>query len=185
MSSAKLALQNAVLLRSALAQAAQTGESIMGQVLALARQTLNERATQTRSTRDREELALGLKLLADHATVLCDRYPAALAAEFAQTDALAVGSVRALSDLHFDQLELMDSEQVEGSVALAKAQQVTLLAVDAAFAEFNRFMATLLDLSTVAPERNPLRPDVFVQVLQSLLVQTQAPLAVIPMALWS
>lgn len=178
MSSAKLALQNAVLLRSALAQAAQAGESIMGQVLALARQTLNERATQTRSTRDREELALGLKLLADHATVLCDRYPAALAAAFAQTDALAVGSVRALSDLHFDQLELMDSEQVEGSVALAKAQQVTLLAVDAAFAEFNRFMATLLDLSTVAPERNPLRPDVFVQVLQSLLVQTQAPLAV-------
>jgi len=73
---------------------------------------------------------------------------------------------------------LMDWEQVQSSVDLAKAQQVTLLAVDAAVAEFNRFVATVLGLSAVVPQKNPLRPEVFVQVLHSLLVQTQAPQAV-------
>ena len=175
MSSATLPLHNAVLLRAALVQAAQAGEPIMGQVLALARQTLNERATQARSTRDRNELALGLKLLNDHAAALCERYPGALAAAFAQTDAQALESAPALAAMHFDQLELMDSEQVQGRVALAKAQQVTLLAVDAALVEFNRFMAAVLGLASVQPERNPLRPEVFLQVLQNLLVQTQAP----------
>lgn len=172
------AAQNTALLRSALAQASQAGASIMGQVLALARQSLNARGTQARSTRDRDELAVVLKLLDNHAAALCERYPAALAAAFFQTDGVEVVSARAWADLHFDQLELMDSEQVQGSVALAKAQQVTLLAVDTTLAEFDRFMATVLGLNAVVPERNPLRPDVFVQALQSLLAQTQAPVAV-------
>lgn len=178
MPSATLPSRRAELLSSVLAQAAQAGESIMGQVLALTRKALNERATQARSHRDRDELAMGLRLLDAHVATLCERYPGALATAFAREDAAVAGAARAPANVHFDELQLMDLEQVQGSVDLAKAQQVTLLAADAALAEFNRFMSTLLGLSAVAPQRNPLRPDVFVQVLQSLLVQTQAPQAV-------
>ena len=172
---AHMPVHHAALLRAALAQAAQAGESIMGQVLAAASTSLNARATQARNARDRDEFLLGLQLLNVHAASLGKRYPGALASAWAHTAGEAAGPARTLAAMHFDQLELMDSEQVQGRVALAKAQQVTLLAVDTALAEFNRFMAGLLGLGAVQPERNPLRPEVFLEVLQSLLVQTQAP----------
>lgn len=174
-SSANLPVRPDEFLRPVLAQAAQAGETIMGQVLAGARASLNARATQARNPRDRDELLLGLQLLDRHAAVLCDRYPGALASAWATSAGDGAGSTRTLAAMHFDQLELMDSEQVQGRVALAKAQQVTLLAVDTALAELNRFMAGLFGLLTVEPERNPLRPAVFLEVLQSMLVQTQAP----------
>lgn len=178
MPSAVLPARAAELLRLAVVRAARAGESIMGQVLARARQTLHERATQARNPRDRDELAMGLKLLDAHADLLVERYPAALEAAFAHPDVSAGGAVLVLAELHFDALELMEVGQEQSGADLARAQQDTLLAVDAALADLNCFMATILGLSAAAPERNPLRPDVFVLVLQHLLVQTQAPQAV-------
>ncbi len=175
MSFATLPACSAELLRSAMAQAVQAGESIMGQVLALTRQALSERLAQARSTRDRDELTMGLQLLDTYAGMLCERYPDALAMAFAQVDPEAGGAARVITKVHFDELELLDWEQVQGRMDLAKAQQITLLAADAALAEFNRFMATVLGLSAVASEPNPLRPEVFLEVLQSLFAKTQAP----------
>ena len=162
-------------LRDALAQAAQAGEPIMGQVLAGASAALTARAAQNRNLRDRDTYVLGAQLLQTHAASLCERYPGALAAAWAHGGAQASGPARVLATMRFDDLELMDSEQVQGRVDLAKAQQITLLTADVPLAEFNGYMASLLGLGYVQPERNPMRPEVFLEVLQGLLVQTQAP----------
>lgn len=165
-------------LRAALTQAAQAGEPIMGQVLAQTSAALTVRAAQTRTARDRDVYLLGVQLLQAHAVTLVERYPAALAAAWGHGGGLSAEPAQALASIHFDELELMDSEQVQGRVDLAKTQQVILLAVDGALAELNGYVSGLLGLGQVQPGRNPLRPEIFCEVLQRLLVQTQAPVAV-------
>jgi hypothetical protein len=170
-----MADQYAVLYRAALEQAAQAGESIMAKVLAAARQSLKDHATQMRGFAERDHFELTLKLLDSNARMLCERYPQALTTAFKQTLPVVGDGVAALASLHFEQLELMDSAQVHERVELARAQQSAMLAADAALAELNTYICATLGMKAVQPERNPLRPELYVRALQSLLAQTQVP----------
>lgn len=165
--------QYAVLYGATLEQAAQAGESIMATVLAVARQSLKDRATKARGLTERDHLELALKLLDSNSRALCERYPQTLTIAFRQAPSLGGEGAVAFSSLHFDQLELMDSAQVQESVELARAQQSAMLAAEAALAELNTYICATLGMKAVQPERNPLRPEVFVRALQSLLAQTQ------------
>ena len=175
----------AALYQATLDQAAQAGEFMMGTVLATARQALRERASLARGFVEREHLDLALKLLDSNARSMCEQYPQALKDAFNQTAPAAregaggsgrpVERMALLSSVNFDQLELMDSGQVHERVALARSQQSVLLAAETALAELNTYICATLGLRTVQPERNPLRTDVYVRALHSLINQTKVP----------
>lgn len=171
--------QYAVLFQTTLERAAQAGESIMAKVLAAARQSLKDRAMQARLQAERDHLELALKMLDNNASALSEQFPQALATAFKQTaQEAAEGSGKsavALQSLRLDQLELMDAAQVQESVELARAQQSIMLAADAALAEFNTYICATLGMTAVQPECNPLRPEVYIRALKSLLAQTQVP----------
>jgi hypothetical protein len=177
----------AALYQATLAQAAQAGEAIMGNALATARQALKERLGLVRGLVERDQLELTIKLLDSHAWSLCEQYPkvlsesfqkASLAAKGGQEDGRPLDRMALLSSMNFDQLELMDSDQVHERVALARLQQEVMLAAEVALAELNTYICTALGMSTVKAESNPLRSEVFVQALQSLLTRTQVPAAI-------
>jgi len=147
----------------------------MGKVLAMARQSLKDQSTQARGFGEREHFEQSRKLLENYGNTLCERYPQALRTAFGQVVPARVTAGPLLKDLRFDQLELMDSAQVQGRVALARAQQSAQLAADAALTEFNTYMCAVMGMTAVQPERNPLRPEIFVQALQDLLAQLYMP----------
>lgn len=163
------------LYQATLEQAAQAGDSMMGKVLTAARLSLKDRANQVRGLVERDQAELSLKLLDSHAVRLNGLYPAALTAAFKQTLPEGVATTVALASLHFDQLELMDSDQVHESVVLARAQQSAMLAAEASLAELNTYICATLGLKAVQPERNPLRPEVFIRALRSVLAQAPVP----------
>lgn len=170
--------QYAVFYQATLEEAVQAGEPIMGKVLAAARLSLKDRAKQARGLVERDQAELALKLLDGNTRILCQRYPLALETAFKQTAPEGGVGAAASASLHFDQLELMDSAQVHESVVLARAQQSAMLVADAALAELNTYICATLGLKAVQPERNPLRPEVFIQALQSVLEQAQVPSSV-------
>lgn len=166
------------LYQATLDQVVQSAEAIMGKVLATARQSLKDQSTQARGFGEREHFEQSRRLLENHAQILGERYPQALRTVFVQVTPVGVMAGPLLKDLRFDQLELMDSAQVQERVALARAQQSVQLAADAALTEFNTYICAVMGMTAVQPERNPLRPENFVQALQSLLVQLHMPVVV-------
>ncbi len=160
-----------------LAQAAQAGESIMGAMISTARKSIQGRVPQMRGFGERDHLELTLMLLDSHATALCENYPQALRKAFKQASQQVESApvVLAIHELHFDQLELMDSDQVHVSVALARSQQSVMLAAEASLSELNTYICATLGLKSVQTERNPLRPEIYVRALQEVLVQTKVP----------
>ena len=169
----------AALYSATLDHAARAGESILRKTLAVVRQSLKDRASQVRGLVERDNVELSIRLLDSHAKTLCERFPDALRVAFSQAMPPTGGPAgTSLNSLHFDQLELMDSDQVNQSVVLARSQQAAMLAADAALAELNTYVCATLGMKSVHPERNPLRPEVFVQALHRLLEETQVPTVV-------
>ncbi len=179
MHSAEIAAQHVLLYRATLEQAARAGAPIMEKMLAATRQSLQDRATPLRGQVGRGHIELALQLLDTHARTLCEGYPDALTTAFRQTSPAVAedGGERpvALAGLRFDQLELMDSAAVHETVELARSQQSAMLGADGALTELNTYICATLGMKAVQPERNPLRPEVYVQALSSLLVQIQVP----------
>lgn len=167
--------QYAAFYQASLKQAAQAGDVIMGKVLAAARVSLKDKVSQARGFMDRDRFELSLKLLDSHTRALCEGYSRALTLAFKQVSPAKAQASEVLHGLHFDQLELMDSAQVHESVELARSQQSVMLAADASLSELNTYICATLGMQAVHPERNPIRPEIFVRALQNLLEQTQVP----------
>jgi len=79
------------------------------------------------------------------------------------------------SELRFDRLAGMDAEQVRDQVAHARARHAVQEAADAALAELNRLICTLLGLKEVRLDRNPLRPSVYVDAVIATLSHVPVP----------
>lgn len=170
--------QNPLLYQGTLAQAVQAGPSIMANVLSRARQSLMGSAKQMQSFAERDRVAQSLSLLDHHQRALCAGYAPALEGVFTKSAPQAALGPRSVASPQFDQLELMDSDQVQESVVMARAQQSVMLAAEMALAELNTYVCAALGLKAVQPERNPLRPEVFLQALQTVLLQIQVSPAV-------
>ena len=163
----------ATLYRALIDEAAAGGGILMGKLVAATGMALHAREKAARDLRERDALAASIKLLQSKQTELRTQYPKALLAAFSSPERAARIVPLVATELHFDQLELMDEWQVQESVTLARAQQVALLAADASLAELNTLISTALGLATVRPERNPLRPEVYVNALKDVLEQMQ------------
>ena len=79
-------------------------------------------------------------------------------------EAASTGARKAQA-LSLDSLELMDHDQVQGTVELARVQQIVRMAVDEELVAFNARLCTASGLSVVKAATNPLRPDAVVEAL--------------------
>ena len=164
------------LYRATVQEAAAGGHMLMGKLVAAARQGLQVREAACRDLRERDALAQSGKQLRHWEAKLCDRYPHALLDAFTKPQvARRAGSLLAITEVSFDELEKMDEVQVLTSVTLARTQQVAMLAAEASLAELNTLICSTLGLGVVNSERNPLRPQIYVNALKAVVEQTGLP----------
>lgn len=161
--------------QASLQQAARSGGQIMVKMIAAARRDLKERLARVRGLSERDYLEISGVLLDKNAKRLTEDYPLMLGEAFSGSGVAEAHVHSGLANVQFDQLELMDSDQVDESVELARSQQTVLLAADAALNELNTFVSAALGFDSVQADRNPLRPEVFVRTLQSLLGKLDIP----------
>lgn len=137
--------------------------------------SLYDRELKARTVHERDALiALGKLLKANEAELRAGFGPT-LRKAITQPQSERKRAPQALESLSLDQLELMDENQVQESVALARAQQTTMLVADANLNELNTLVCSALGLVTVQTESNPLRPQSYVVALKSVLDQLAVP----------
>jgi hypothetical protein len=163
------------LYRSLMKEAAAQGRTLMQRVAARAAIDMPRHASRAPDVVERNLLADAARWLVKHEHALCEAYPQALLAQFAQAIA---GDARSAGALRFDALELMGEEQVEENVDLVRTQQVVRNAVDAELTELNALVCAVQGLKSVQPERNPLRPEVYVRALRTVAQQSPVPAGV-------
>ncbi len=76
--------------------------------------------------------------------------------------------------LNMDDLQLMDDSLVQTRIQSARMQQNTLLVCERELAELDSLVSAVLGLRSVTPEKNPFRPQIYVDAIGSLLEKTQA-----------
>lgn len=166
------------LYKATMADAAAGGDSLMAAMVRAAAIGLREREKQAKDMRERDACAASLhKLMASEPQLRAD-YPKALLAAFLNPQGIQPEKPAAPAVINFDQLELMDADEVQGSIVMARAQQTALTAAEASLDELNTLISGVLGLKSVQPERNPLRPDVYVAALQAVIRQQNAESAV-------
>ena len=73
--------------------------------------------------------------------------------------------------LRFDDLQLLAEDKLDENIEVASAQQEITLAVEDVLPTLDALVSTLLGWSTVQPQLNPLRPEVFVRALRAAMVE--------------
>jgi hypothetical protein len=163
------------LYRSCMKEAASRGHTLMQRLVTRCVKSMAQRATGMPDAQERNLLTEAARILMKHQDALCEAYPQALLAEFAQAIAGANARTAVLS---FDSLELMGEEQLQESVEVVRTQQAVLQAVEAELTELNGLVCAIQGLRTVQAERNPLRPEVYVRALRTVTMQSPIPPAV-------
>ena len=74
-------------------------------------------------------------------------------------------SAGAVSSVSFDELELMQDDQVQEAVENARVQQVVRLGCEAGLASFTARLSTARGFLVVKADSNPLRPEIMTQAL--------------------
>jgi hypothetical protein len=166
--------RNQALYRSLVQEASAGGAGLMGKLVAAARLVLQTQEAAARDLRQRDALAESANQLRQFEQQLCKHYPAALLSAFVDPEAGKKSNNLTVAEVQFDQLELMDDAQVLTSVTLARIQQAAMQVAEASLNELNTLMSSVLGLSAVRADVNPLRPGAYVNALKETLELTQA-----------
>jgi hypothetical protein len=156
-------------------EAAAQGRMLMQRMVRRAAMAMPQKAAIVADEQERKLLNESARTLMKHETALCESYPHALLEEFAHAIS---GDNRKAAGLSFDSLELMGDEQMQESVDFMRVQQMVGVAVEAELAELNSLVCAVQGLRSVQADRNPLRPDVYVRSLRSVVMQSPVPQAV-------
>ena len=159
-------------LTALLQEAARRGLNIMDELLRDGREGLRRHAEQTRDIAERDHRARAVMVLLQAAPDLRKRYPEMLQQAFVRE--LGDNPVSTIADsgpssIRFDQLELMDELQVQQRISTVRGLQQVLLESELELSELNALVSALMGFTQVRPERNPLRPEIYLEVLQKLL----------------
>jgi hypothetical protein len=73
--------------------------------------------------------------------------------------------------VRFEDLQLLDSRQIDINIEFALAQQEVLRSVDDVVPAVSALVSSLLGWTTVQPQLNPLKPEAFVRALQATLLK--------------
>ncbi|WP_342618281.1 DUF1631 family protein [Rhodoferax sp. GW822-FHT02A01] len=163
--------------RKTVQQASADGSVLLGKIIALARQTLQTQEAASRDLGDRQAIAESAQMLRKHEPALCSAYPGALLGAFSRQDNAKQASATSVSEVQFDQLELMDETQVLSTVAIARVLQVVRLAAETSLADLDRLICSVLGMDRVRVEANVLRPESYVRALQEVVEETRVPAA--------
>jgi hypothetical protein len=171
--------QYLTLFRAALGQSARDGETLLRQVFLAARRTLEQEFKLVPGPLERAQLGLCIKLLDEKSAALCSQFPVLLRQAFQDKQAVSsqFGEL-ALGELSHSQLENMDETQVQERVELARLLHQVQRTAQQPLNELNACMGALSGLGHVKPERNTLRPQIYLTVLQTALVQAAVPIQV-------
>ena len=162
------------LYRTVMKEAAAQGRALMQRLVRRAAMSMPHRASRIADEHERKLLSDAARTLMKHEGALCEAYPQALLGEFAQ----AISGDTRKAGLSFEALELMGDEQMQESVDLLRLQQVVLAEVEADLAELNALVCAVQGLRSVRADRNPLRPEVYVRSLRTVVLQSPVPAAV-------
>ena len=154
-------------------EAAAQGRTLMQRLVVRASDAMLQRAAQTADDIDRQLLGEAARRLMKHEQALCEAYPQTLLSEFAQ--AIAGDTRKAASGLSFDSLELMGDEQMRENVDLLRMQQTVKSQVEAELTELNALISSVQGLKSVQPDRNPLRPEMYVRSVRAVVMQSPIP----------
>jgi len=172
MSTAPQPLPYQALYRACMKEAAGQGRTLMQRLVARAGESLPRRAVAALDDRERKLLTETWHTLVKHEGALCEAYPQALLAEFAQAIG---GAPRKSGALSFDSLELMGEDQMHESVELLRTQQAVLSQVEPELTELTALICAVQGLKNVQSERNPLRPETYVRSLRTVTLQSPVP----------
>lgn len=159
-------------LTALLQEAARQGLNVMDELLREGREGLRRYAEQTRELAERDNRARAVMALVQVAPDLRKRYPEMLRQAFERElgdNPLSTNMDSGPSSIRFEQLELMDEQQVQQRISTVRGLQQVLLESEMELSELNALVSALMGFAQVRPERNPLRPEVYLEVLQSLL----------------
>lgn len=137
--------------------------------------SLYDRELKARTVYERDALIVSGKLLKANEAELLAGFGPALRKAITQPQSERKRAPQALESLSLDQLELMDENQVQESVALARAQQTTMLVADANLNDLNTMVCSALGHIAVRTESNPLRPQTYVVALKDVLDKLAVP----------
>lgn len=146
----------------------------MDELLREGREGLRRYAEQTRDLAERDNRARAVMALTQVAPDLRQRYPQMLRLAFERElgdNPLSTIIDSGPSSIRFDQLELMDEQQVQQRISTVRGLQQVLLESELELSELNALVSALMGFAQVRSERNPLRPDVYLEVLQTLLAE--------------
>lgn len=149
--------------------------AISAALVAACTRSLYDRELKARTVYERDALILSGKLLKAQEPQMRGSFGPCLRETILQPPSERKRATQALDALSLDQLELMDEDQVQESVSLARAQQCALLEADAPLNELNTLVSSALGLPSVRTESNPLRPQVFISALKTLLDRLAVP----------
>ena len=121
---------------------------------------------------EKHSLGLARTELITHRDLLAGRFLDALEADLRNAETApspgaqkSASGPRRLTALSFDELELMDDQQVQQTVDLARWQQIVKMACDEELAAFSARLSRAQGFDAVRVEANPLKPDAVVAAL--------------------
>jgi hypothetical protein len=89
------------------------------------------------------------------------------------TKAAAADNKSSGKSLSLDDLSLMDDSVVQTKIQSARMQQSTILVCERELAELDTLVSAARGLTTVSPESNPFRPQIFVDTISQLIDRSQ------------
>lgn len=129
--------------------------------------------TQSLKLAERDALADCWRYLQSHKTLWCERYAADLLIEFTKRVpaklALGTGADVRIMPSGFDSFGLVDDADLKQKMQAQRLLQDLLPGTEQTLAGLDALVSSALGLDFVAPERNPLRPEVFTRTLQQLM----------------
>ena len=149
--------------------------TLMTRLVAHTRAALRELESKATELRERDAVTDSRRRLNQFEATLCERFAEDLMSAFARAASVERAQPAASANLHFDELAAMDDAQLSQSVASARVRHKVQAAADLALGELNRQICTLLGLSAVRLEKNPLRPTVYVEALTAALTHLPVP----------
>lgn len=155
---------------------AQKDSSLLAEKLFdYARYQLQRQEFELRDLGDRRTVAQALMRLRESQRTMIDSFGPTLrrAIENARAEGAPVRR-RTLTELRFEELELLDAGQVQDHVEVARAQQMTLDHAQSSLAELNPLISAVMGLPGVQADRNPLHPQVYLRVLQEVMTASGA-----------
>lgn len=167
-------VDNAALYLQCVELAQRDGPLLIEKLLDYARYHLQRQEFELRDPADRRSVAQALVRLRETQRPMIEAFGgAAQGIDNARSEGAPVRR-RALTELRFDELELLDAGQVQDHVEVARAQQMTLNHAEASLSELTPLICSVMGLRGVQPERNPLHPQVYLRVLQEVMTATGA-----------